>query len=103
MSNHFQVAVLIGSLRRASFTRMVATALINSAPESLRCRIVEIGDLQIYDEDLDDQPPESWTRFRKEISPAAAVLIVTPEYNRSIPACLKNALDVGSRPEGKNL
>jgi NAD(P)H-dependent FMN reductase/ketosteroid isomerase-like protein len=82
---------------------MVATALINSAPESLRCRIVEIGDLQIYDEDLDDQPPESWTRFRKEISPAEAVLIVTPEYNRSIPACLKNALDVGSRPEGKNL
>ena len=102
MPDPFDVAVLIGSLRKASFSRKLANALIGVAPERLRCRIVEIGDLQMYDEDLDDGPPPSWVRFRKDIAAAQAILILTPEYNRSIPACLKNALDVGSRPAGKN-
>ena len=102
MSNPFEVAVLIGSLRKASITRKVAQALMSLAPQRLRCRIVEIGDLQMYDQDLDDKPPASWTRFRKDIATAQAVLLLTPEYNRSVPACLKNALDIGSRPAGKN-
>jgi NAD(P)H-dependent FMN reductase/ketosteroid isomerase-like protein len=100
--NQFNVAVLIGSLRAASVTRKVANALIAVAPERLRCRIVEVGDLPMYNEDLDENPPPSWGRFRQEIAAVQAVLILTPEYNRSVPACLKNALDIGSRPAGKN-
>jgi NAD(P)H-dependent FMN reductase len=97
------VAVIIGSLRKASFSRKVAQALIARAPASLACRIIEIGDLPLYNEDLDADPPESWTRFRVQIGAADAILFVTPEYNRSVPGCLKNAVDVGSRPQGKNL
>jgi len=72
------------------------------APASLQCELVEIGDLAIYDEDLDESPPAAWVRFKQRIAKADAILFVTPEYNRSIPGCLKNALDVGSRPAGKN-
>jgi NAD(P)H-dependent FMN reductase/ketosteroid isomerase-like protein len=98
------VVVLVGSLRKRSFSRKVAKALIGQAPESLGCRIVEIGDLPLYNEDLDEgEPPASWARFRSELGKAKAVLFVTPEYNRSMPGCLKNAVDVGSRPSGKNL
>jgi NAD(P)H-dependent FMN reductase/ketosteroid isomerase-like protein len=99
----FDVSVLVGSLRQASITRKVAGALIDAAPAELRCRLVEIGDLPMYNADLDTDPPAPWTRFRREIAAAQAVLFLTPEYNRSIPGCLKNALDVGSRPEGKNV
>jgi NAD(P)H-dependent FMN reductase/ketosteroid isomerase-like protein len=104
MTPSVDVVVLVGSLRKRSFSRKVAQALIWQAPESLGCRIVEIGDLPLYNEDLDDgEPPASWARFRNELGKAKAVLFVTPEYNRSIPGCLKNAVDVGSRPSGKNL
>jgi NAD(P)H-dependent FMN reductase/ketosteroid isomerase-like protein len=97
------IAVIVGSLRKESFSRKVAQALIARAPASLACQIVEIVDLPLYNEDLDAKPPESWTRFRSQISGADAILFVTPEYNRSIPGCLKNATDIGSRPQGKNL
>ncbi|HEX3810238.1 MAG TPA: NAD(P)H-dependent oxidoreductase [Rhizomicrobium sp.] len=97
------IAVLIGSLRKASITRKTAKALIAAAPDSLRCTIVEIGDLPLYNEDLDENAPPSWTRFRSEIANADAILFVTPEYNRSIPGCLKNAIDVGSRPPNKSV
>jgi NAD(P)H-dependent FMN reductase len=70
---------------------------------SLKCRIVEIGDLPLYNEDLDADPPASWKAFRAEITDKDAILFVTPEYNRSIPACLKNAIDVGSRPQGESV
>jgi NAD(P)H-dependent FMN reductase/ketosteroid isomerase-like protein len=103
MSGSFSVAIVVGSLRAQSFSRKMARALIAHAPESLACRIVEIGDLPLYNEDLDANPPASWDRFRDEIRKADAILFVTPEYNRSIPGCLKNATDVGSRPEGKNV
>ncbi|HEY1630759.1 MAG TPA: NADPH-dependent FMN reductase [Rhizomicrobium sp.] len=103
MSKAASIAVIVGSLRKASFSRKVARALIAQAPASLACRIVEIGDLPLYNEDLDADPPESWTRFRSDIADADAILFVTPEYNRSIPGCLKNAVDVGSRPQGNNL
>jgi NAD(P)H-dependent FMN reductase len=98
------VVVLVGSLRKQSFSRKVARAMIGQAPESLSCRILEIGDLPLYNEDLDEgEPPATWARFRSELGKAQAVLFVTPEYNRSMPGCLKNAVDVGSRPSGKNL
>lgn len=96
------VAVFVGSLRRESWTRRIAVALGRLAPPQLKLDIVEIGDLPLYNQDLEtDNPPESWTRLRRRIRAADAVLFATPEYNRSVPAVLKNAIDVGSRPAGK--
>lgn len=98
MVTPLNVAVLVGSLRKDAYSRKIAHVLMGLAPASLDCRIVELADLPLYTEDLDSAPPASWTRFRSEIQAADAVLIVTPEYNRSIPGGLKNAIDVGSRP-----
>jgi chromate reductase, NAD(P)H dehydrogenase (quinone) len=103
MAPPLNVVVLVGSLRTRSHTRRIARALIDLAPPSLACRIVEIGDLPLYSEDLDANPPAAWTRFRAEIRAADAVLITTPEYNRSVPGGLKNAIDVGSRPDYPSL
>jgi chromate reductase len=98
------VCALVGSLRKASLNRMLANALISLAPSSLKLDIVEIGELPFYNEDLDtDSPPAPWTAFRQRVKAADAVLFVTPEYNRSVPAALKNALDVGSRPYGSSV
>ena len=98
------VAVLVGSLRRASWTRRIAVALGKVAPAALQLEIVEIGDLPLYNEDLDTaEPPEPWRRFRDRLRRADAVLFATPEYNRSVPSPLKNAIDVGSRPYGKSV
>jgi chromate reductase len=102
MSETRDVAVLVGSLRKGSYNRMTARALIEIAPESLKLEIVEFRDLPLYDQDLDDSPPAQWTAFRERIRRADAVLFVTPEYNRSVPGVLKNAIDVGSRPYGKS-
>jgi NAD(P)H-dependent FMN reductase/ketosteroid isomerase-like protein len=90
-------------LRSGSLTKKLANALVTLAPKTLKCSITEIGDLPLYNEDLDGKPPAAWARFRSEIKKHDAVLFLTPEYNRSIPGCLKNALDVGSRPEGKSV
>ncbi|AJE46457.1 NADPH-dependent FMN reductase [Celeribacter indicus] len=100
----YKIAVLVGSLRRESHNRKLAHALTRLAPDSLDFTFVEIGDLPFYNEDLDtDTPPESWTRFRTEMKTVDGVLFVTPEYNRSVPATIKNALDVGSRPYGDSV
>ncbi|HSV04647.1 MAG TPA: NAD(P)H-dependent oxidoreductase [Phenylobacterium sp.] len=102
MSQARTVAVLVGSLRKDSASRKVAKALAALAPSTLKFRFVEIGDLPHYDSDLETEtPPAAWTRFRREVADAEAVLFVTPEYNRSIPGVLKNAIDVGSRPWGE--
>lgn len=100
-----RVAVLVGSLRRESFSRKTAKTLIALAPESLTLEIIEIGDLPLYNQDSDDdgKPPIEWTTFRKRIKEYEGVLFVTPEYNRSVPAVLKNAIDVGSRPYGQSV
>ena len=99
-----EIAVLVGSLRQGSFTRAVAQALIGLAAPRLHLRIVEIGDLPLYNPDLDEgTPPAAWTRFRGEMAGVDAVLFATPEYNRSMPAAVKNALDVGSRPYGQSV
>lgn len=98
------VAVLVGSLRKASFSRKMAHVLIGLAPVDLKFEIVEVGDLPLYNEDLEQEtPPAAWTAFRDKVKGSDAVLFVTPEYNRSVPAVLKNALDVGSRPYGKSV
>ena len=97
-----RVAVLVGSLRKDAFSRRVASALRAMQPPTLNLEIVEIRDLSLYNQDLEtDNPPVAWTTFRDAIRAHDAVLFVSPEYNRSIPAALKNAIDVGSRPYGK--
>src|SRR6202140_1025478 len=103
MDDPMNVCVLVGSLRKASFNRMLANALISLAPSSMKLDITEIGQLPLYNEDLETAaPPAPWTAFRQGVKAADAVLFVTPEYNRSVPAALKNALDVGSRPYGQS-
>lgn len=98
------VVVLVGSLRKASFNRKVANAMREiAAGGPLALELVEIGELALYNEDLEANVPESWARFRDRVRRADAVLFVTPEYNRSVPGVLKNAIDVGSRPYGKSV
>jgi chromate reductase len=104
MSETINVAVVVGSLRKDSVNRKAALALARLAPADVKLRIVEIGDLPHYDEDLEAAgAPAPWTRFREEIRGSDAVLFVTPEYNRSVPGVLKNAIDVGSRPYGSSV
>ncbi len=98
-----KVAVLVGSLRKDSINRKVAHAFIELAPSSLKLEIIEIGQLPLYNQDGDANPPQPWSDFRQRIKAADAVLFVTPEYNRSVPAPLKNAIDVGSRPYGQSV
>src|SRR6202140_5111350 len=102
MAKTYNVAVLVGSLRKDSINRKVANALIELAPSSLKLGIVEIGALPLYNQDEAASPPAPWVAFRAQVKAADAVLFVTPEYNRSVPAALKNALDVGSRPYGQS-
>ena len=98
-----KVAVILGSLRKESYARKVARAVAALAPASLQLEVVEIGQLPHYNQDADgQQPPEAWVAFRDRIRAADALLFVTPEYNRSVPGVLKNAIDVGSRPYGKS-
>lgn len=97
------IAILVGSLRKKSFNRKMAKVLISLAPESLNLEIIEIGGLPLYDQDLDENPPTVWTEFRERLMKFDGFLFITPEYNRSVPGVLKNAIDVGSRPYGKSV
>jgi chromate reductase len=98
------IVVIVGSLRKESFNRKMANLLVGLAPASLKLEIVEIGQLPLYNQDLDpDNAPAAWKEFRARVKKADGVLFVTPEYNRSVPAPLKNAIDVGSRPYGQSV
>jgi len=101
MGKPVDVAVFVGSLRREAFSRKLAQALVGLAPPPLQLSIVEIGQLPFYNQDDEAQPPAAWTALRARVKAADAVLFVTPEYNRSVPAALKNAVDVASRPYGQ--
>jgi chromate reductase len=103
MAEPYTVATLVGSLRAGSLNRKAARAIAALAPPSLRFEEVEIGRLPLYNEDLERDPPREWTEFRDRVRGVDAVLFVTPEYNRSVPGLLKNAIDVGSRPYGKSV
>ncbi len=97
------VAVLVGSLRKESFTRKVANAIAELAAPALKLEQLAIDSLALYNQDLDTaSPPAEWTQFRDRVRAADAVLFATPEYNRSVPGLLKNAIDVGSRPYGQS-
>lgn len=100
MATTKNVAVFVGSLRKESLNRKLANALIRMAPGTLKLRIVEIGHLPLFNQDFEADPPQAVTDFKKEVQAADAVLFITPEYNRSVPGALKNAIDVASRPYG---
>jgi chromate reductase len=102
MSQPRTVAVIVGSLRKDSVTRKIARALEALTPD-LKFVELEIGALQHFNQDLEATPTAEWTAFRNQIKAADAVLFVTPEYNRSVPGVLKNAIDVGSRPYGASV
>ena len=97
-----KIAVIIGSLRKESFNRKVGKTLMLLAPPALEMEIVEIGQLALYNQDDDASPPATYVEFREKMKQFDGVLFCTPEYNRSVPAALKNAIDVGSRPYGKS-
>lgn len=99
------IAVLVGSLRKDSFSKAVAKNLSKLFPADFNLEVIEIGDLPLYNQDYDDldQVPAAYTTFREKMQTMDAILFVTPEYNRSVPAVLKNALDVGSRPYGASV
>jgi chromate reductase len=103
MASQFSVAVIVGSLRKESFSLKLAKALAKIAPSSLQLDIVTLGGLSFYNQDLEATPPADWVSFRERVKKADAVLFVTPEYNRSVPGVLKNAIDVGSRPYGQSV
>src|SRR5215475_6888196 len=103
MNKDRKVAVLVGSLRKESFNRKMARALVAMAQPPLKLEIVEIGQLPFYNQDYEANPPSEVTTFKQRIQESDAVLFVTPEYNRSVPGALKNAIDVGSRPYGKSV
>ena len=96
------VAAIVGSLRKDSFTLKVANALAKLAPPGLAVDVVTLQGLSFFNQDLEAAPPADWLAFREKLHKANGVLFVTPEYNRSIPGVLKNAIDVGSRPYGKS-
>lgn len=100
---NYKIAVFVGSLRKESYNLKTAKALIALAPETLNLEIVNIGELPMYNEDLEGTTPKEWKLLREQISAADGVLFLTPEYNRSVSGVLKNAIDVGSRPYGQNL
>ena len=99
----YKIAILVGSLRKDSINRKVARSICALRGDNLDCSMIEIGDLPLYNQDLDASPPEQWVRFREQIAAADGVLFCSPEYNRGIPGVLKNAIDIGSRPYGQSV
>lgn len=100
--SHYQIAVIVGSLRKDSFNRKLASAIARLSPPEFSFKQLEIGDLPLYNQDDDDHQAPTVKRLKAEIAAAQGLLFFTPEYNRSIPGVLKNAIDHASRPYGKN-
>jgi chromate reductase len=100
---NYKIAILIGSLRKDSINRKIARTMCALRGDNLDCSMVEIGNLPLYNQDLDGNPPAEWVAFREKIAAADGILFCTPEYNRGVPGVLKNAIDIGSRPYGKSV
>lgn len=98
-----KVGIVVGSIRENSFSQQLANNLVELFPEGYETEFIEIANLPLYNQDSDDNIPEVYTTFRETVKALDAVVFVTPEHNRSFPAALKNALDVGSRPYGSNV
>src|SRR5271169_4531500 len=102
MATPYNIVVLVGSIRKESFTLKVANALARLAPATLKLDVTTLHGISFFNQDLEATPPADWLAFREKLQKSNGVLFVTPEYNRSIPGVLKNAIDVGSRPYGKS-
>jgi chromate reductase len=102
MATSHNVVVIVGSLRKESFSLKIANALAKLAPATLKLDVITPHGISFFNQDLEAAPPADWLAFRDKLQKSNAVLFVTPEYNRSIPGVLKNAIDVGSRPYGKS-
>src|ERR1700676_1843583 len=102
MTNPYNIVVIVGSLRKESFTLKIANALAKLAPDTLKLDVVTLHDISFFNQDMEAAPPADWLAFREKLQKSNGVLFVTPEYNRSIPGVLKNAIDVASRPYGKS-
>ena len=101
--SQYQVAIIVGSLRKDSFNRQLADAIVKLAPPEFSFKQIEIGDLPLYNQDDDGAQAPQVLRLKTEIADAQALLFITPEYNRSIPGVLKNAIDHASRPYGQSV
>jgi chromate reductase, NAD(P)H dehydrogenase (quinone) len=102
MATPHHVLVIVGSLRKESFSLKIANALAKLAPPTLKLDVVTPHGISFFDQDLEATPPADWLAFREKIQKSAGVIFITPEYNRAIPGVLKNAIDVASRPYGKS-
>ncbi len=102
MATPHTILVIVGSLRKESYTLKIANALAKLAPSTLKLDVLTLHGISFYDQDIEGTPPADWLAFREKIQKSDGVLFVTPEYNRSIPGVLKNAIDVASRPPGKS-
>ena len=102
MMSNASIGIMVGSLRRESFSRKAALHLAGLLEGRFEVTFFDVAPLEMYNQDLEGDPPRSWLRFREQVKAADAVLFVTPEYNRSLPPVLKNALDIASRPYGAN-
>lgn len=98
-----KIGLLVGSLRKDSYNRKIAVELTKLAPSPLKLEFVEIGNLPFFNQDLEATPPKEWVQFREHIKTLDGFILISPEYNRSTPPALKNALDVGSRPYGQSV
>jgi chromate reductase len=98
----YNVVVIVGSLRKESFSLKIANALTKLAPAGLKFDVVTLQDISFFNQDLEATPPADWVALREKIQKSSGVIFVTPEYNRGISGVLKNAIDVASRPYGKS-
>lgn len=97
------IGIVVGSLRKGSFNKSIANYVASLLPAEYEAKFIDISDVDLFNEDLEANSPAAWTRLREEVKASDAYLFFTPEYNRSVPAALKNALDVASRPYGQNV
>ena len=102
MATPYPIVALVGSLRKESFTLKIANAMAKLAPASLKLDVTTLHGLSFFNQDLEANPPADWLALREKLQQSQGVLVITPEYNRSIPGVLKNAIDVASRPYGKS-
>lgn len=99
----YKIGLIVGSLRKESTNRKIALSVAEFSHQKLDCEMIEIGDLPLYNEDDDANPPASYIRFRQQVASADGIIFFTPEYNRGVSGAIKNALDVGSRPYGRSV
>jgi chromate reductase len=102
MANH-KIGIIVGSLREGSINRKIARSLCAIRDDDLDRSMIEIGDLPLFNQDIEKTPPEQWVRFKEQVAASDGILFCSPEYNRGMPGVLKNAIDVGSRPYGRSV